>query len=249
MKCPNCSQEMQVQNIDNQIVLHCPTCGSSFFDKGTIDNISPVSARKLAEDTQGNYVLGQQKTCPKDQSPLVAPADNDISTSKALLLTCPTCAGIFIYPDDLLKYKKIRAQKNAFEPITHLLPAPKTLFLLSTFAVLSLAVLLNIGSISRNYSSTTRASDIVSSVTTTSDDNKRYLFFYFKTVTPFMSSVEFTDKTTGIKTVKQISIEPKTIHQLTLTNLDLSHTLFYRIILSEKGQKDIVGEEKQLVVK
>lgn len=249
MKCPNCSQEMLVQNIDNQIVLHCSTCGSSFFDKGIINSISSVSARKLAEDTQGNYVLGQQKTCPKDHSLLSAPPNTNNQPSKALLLICPTCEGIFIYPDDLLKYKNIKPLKNVFTPITHLLPAPKTLFLLSTFAVLSLAILLNINTISRNYSGTTRANDIISSVTTTSDDNKRYVFLYFKTVTPFISSIEFIDKTTGGKMLKQISIEPKTIHQLTTTNLDLTHDLYYRIILSEKGQKDIVSEEKQLVVK
>lgn len=249
MKCPNCSQEMQVQNIDNQIVLHCSTCGSSFFDKGTIDNISPFSARKLSENSQGNYVLGQQKTCPKDHSPLSAPPSKTSTTSKALLLTCPTCEGIFIYPDDLLKYKNITPKKAVFSPISRLLPAPKSLFLLSTFAVLSLAILLNINTISRNYSGTTRASDIISSVTTTSDDSRRYVFLYFKTVTPFMSSVEFNNKTTGEKMVKQISIEPKTTHQLTTTNLDLSHDIYYRIILLEKGQKDITGEEKKLIIK
>lgn len=249
MKCPNCSQEMTLQNIDNQMVLHCSVCGSSFFDKGTIDVISSPSAQKLSEDSQGNYVLGQQKTCPKDHSPLIAPSDTNNSSSKALLLTCPECGGIFIYPDDLLKYKSIVPQKAEFSPIKQLLPAPKTLFLLSTFAVLSLAVLLNINTISRNYSRSTRASDIISSVTTTSDNNHRYVFLYFKTVSPFISSIEFIDKTTGEKMVKKVSIEPKTIHQLTLTNLDLSHDLYYRIILSENGQKDIVEEEKQLVIK
>jgi len=240
---------MQVQNIDNQIVLHCSTCGSSFFDKGIIDHISPVSARKLAEDAQGNYVLGQQKTCPKDHSPLTAPPDTHNPSPKALLLTCPTCEGIFIYPDDLLKYKHISPKKAVFSPITRLLPAPKTLFLLSTFAVLSLAVLLNINTISRNYSGTTRANDIISSVTTTSDDNKRYVFLYFKTVTPFATSIKFNDKTTHSTSIKQISIEPKTIHQLTTTNLDLTHDIYYRIILSEQGQKDIVSEEQKLVIK
>jgi len=240
---------MQVQNIDNQIVLHCSTCGSSFFDKDTIDKISPASARKLGEDAQGNYVLGQQKTCPKDHSLLIAPPEKNITSSKALLLTCSTCGGIFIYPDDLLKYKNIAPKKGDFSPITRLIPAPKTLFLLSTFAVISLAVLLNLNTISRNYSGTTRANDIISSVTTTSDDNKRYLFLYFKTISPFISSVEFYDKTTGEKILKQIAIEPKTIHQFTTTNLDLSHELYYRIILSEKGQKDIVGDEKKLVIK
>ncbi len=248
MKCPNCSQEMQVQNIDNEIVLHCSTCGSSFFEKGSLDRISTVSARKLAEDSQGNYVLGQKKTCPKDGSPLTAPAE-DVSSNKALLLTCAVCNGVFIYPDDLLKFKDVLPGKPKFSPVTHLLPAPKTLFLLSTFAVLSLAVLLNVNSINKNLSRSSQATDIISSVTASSDSQRRYVFLYFKTNTPYASSVEFTDTNTGEKTVEKVSLEPKTTHQLTTTRLDLSHRILYRIILSEPGRGNIIGEEKTLIIK
>lgn len=240
---------MSVLNYDNEIVLHCSTCGSSFFEKDGINHISGQSARKLADDAQGQYVLGNQKMCPKDKSPLSSIENNPQVAKDVTLLECPTCSGIFAYPDDLLKYKKVKEVKVDFVPVTRLLPPPKAIFMLATFAVLSLAVLFNMNSISENFAGNTKAHDIISKITFTTDDARRYLFLYFKTETPFESAIEFTDRTSGAKITKKVSAEPKTLHQLTTTDVNIAHEITYRIILSKSGEKDKVLEEQTLQVK
>src|SRR4051794_29741987 len=40
MHCPNCSQIMISAIYDEQTVLHCRTCGSSFFEENGINHIS-----------------------------------------------------------------------------------------------------------------------------------------------------------------------------------------------------------------
>ncbi len=149
MLCPNCSQQMNVRNVDNEIVLHCATCGSSFFDKGGINKITQKSAQILTDEAQGQYVLGNQKLCPKDKSILLEKVDATLPKN-TILLECPSCEGIFAYPDDLLKYKGVKESTPLTSGAFKLLPAPKSLFMLASFAVLTVAVLLNTGSFSTN---------------------------------------------------------------------------------------------------
>ena len=245
MICPNCQQQMEVANFDNEIVLHCKTCGSSFFDLNGIKHISASSARQMAEDAQGHYVLGNKKICPKDHTELVQKTDDPSIPQNTVLLECLTCHGIFAYPDDLLKYKGIREPSPISALSLKLLPAPKTIFMLGVFAVLSLGVLLNYRTISNNLSIGSRADEMIKKTYIASDTNKHYLFFDFITAAAITSKVKFIDKTSGKETVKDVSLEPKTVHHLTTSDLDLSHTIFYQIILG--NNKPTV--EKKLEVK
>lgn len=234
---------MDVVNQDNEIVLHCATCGSSFFDKDGIKNITRNSAQKLAEDAQGHYVLGNKKLCPKDHGELIQKTNDPLIPKNTVLLECPTCEGLFAYPDDLLKYKGVRDPQPLSAVSLKLLPAPKTIFMLSFFAVMSLAVLMNFGAISQNFSTSSRADEMINKVVMATDEKKHYLYFDFITETKTISKVRFLDKTTNTEILKNVSLEPKTVHHLITTDVDLSHDVYYQILL---GKDERPTEEKRL---
>jgi len=226
MLCPNCGQQMTVRNMDNEIILHCSTCGSSFFDKGGINRISKGSASTLTEEAQGQYVLGNQKVCPKDKSVLLEKVDATLPKN-TVLLQCPSCEGIFAYPDDLLKYKGIKPAQPLASGVFKLLPAPKSLFLLASFAVLTVAVLLNTG----GFSTSTRASNIVGKIYLTTSGS--LLSVSFKSQVSETSTIVFYDvnrKETGRYV---ISSEPKTVHVGTLRGFDKNRDAFYSIQFSK----------------
>ncbi|MCX6730244.1 MAG: zf-TFIIB domain-containing protein [Candidatus Roizmanbacteria bacterium] len=226
MLCPNCGQQMNVRNVDNEIVLHCSTCGSSFFDKNGINKITQNSARILTEEAQGQYVLGNQKVCPKDKSILLEKIDATLPKN-TILLECPSCEGIFAYPDDLLKYKGIKGAQPLASGAFKLLPAPKSLFMLASFAVLSIAVLLNTGS----FSSDTRAEKVIGKVYLNTAGS--LLSVSFKSQVSETSTIIFYDEK-RVETGRYIvSSEPKTVHVGTIRGFDKNRDVFYAIQFSK----------------
>ena len=223
---------MAVRNVDNQIVLHCGTCGSSFFDKGGIDKISQASARTLTEEAQGQYVLGSQKACPKDKSILLEKVDATLPKN-TILLECPSCEGVFAYPDDLLKYKGMKDAKPLGSGAFKLLPAPKSLFMLASFAVLTVAVLLNTGS----FSSNTRAASVIQgNVRFDPSTNGSVVMMSFITKNPQTSSVVFYDNKKAESGKYTISSSPSTNHILTIRGFDKSKYQYYKIVFSESEE-------------
>lgn len=227
MLCPNCGQQMNVRNVDNEIVLHCSTCGSSFFDKNGINRITQNSARILTEEAQGQYVLGNQKVCPKDKSILLEKVDASLPKN-TILLECPSCEGIFAYPDDLLKYKGIKGAQPLASGAFKLLPAPKSLFMLASFAVLSIAVLINSG----NFATTnTRAEKVIGKVYLSTAGS--LLSVNFKTEVSETTTIIFYDEK-RVETGKYvISSEPKTVHVGTIRGFDRNRDMFYSIQFSK----------------
>jgi len=220
---------MTVRNVDNEIVLHCATCGSSFFDKNGINRITQSSARILTDESQGQYVLGNQKLCPKDKSILMEKVDATLPKN-TILLECPSCEGIFAYPDDLLKYKGIKPPSPLSAGSFKLISAPKSLFMLASFAVLSVAVLLNLGSFSTN----TRASSLMGKVYLSPSSNGGLLMVNFITKSPQTASIVFynTNQKETFRSI--ISATPVTNHSLTIRGqFDKGRDKFYKILFSE----------------
>lgn len=230
MLCPNCGQQMSVRNADNEIVLHCTTCGSSFFEKGGIEKITSSSAKQLSEDAQGQYVLGNQKQCPKDNTILFEKVDPTLPKN-TILLECPTCEGVFVYPDDLLKYKGIAAPKPLSASAFKLLPAPKNLFMLASFAVLTLAVLMNIPTLSNLSSSNARAEKIIGNVYLS--QSGPLLSVSFKTEISEVSTILFYDQNRKETGKYVISSEPKKIHVGTVRGFNRQRDAFYSIQFSK----------------
>lgn len=244
MLCPNCGQQMNVRNVDNEIVLHCPTCGSSFFDKGGINKITANSARMLSEEAQGQYVLGNQKICPKDHSVLLEKVDASLPKN-TILLECPSCEGVFAYPDDLLKYKGVKAAQPLASGAFKLLPAPKNLFMLASFAVLTIAVLLNTGSFSTN----TRASNTtgkvllsvsgqVLSVNFTSELSQQAEIIFYNAD---RQETKRFPMTPGAKTSSG-----KTLYSTSIRGFDKNIDIFYKVVFSGADAATIPMDEVQL---
>lgn len=241
MLCPNCGQQMNVRNVDNEIVLHCATCGSSFFDKNGINKITQNSARILTDEAQGQYVLGNQKICPKDKSILLEKVDASLPKN-TLLLECPSCEGIFAYPDDLLKYKGVKAALPLASGAFKLLPAPKSLFMLASFAVLTVAVLLNTGS----FSSNTRASNITGTVQLSVAGS--FLSISFTSDMDTLAEIVFYDVNRAqtrrvlITPGKQKTATGKTVYMVTDREFNRNTDLFYRIVFSSADEKMPMSE-------
>jgi len=223
---------MVVRNVDNEIVLHCPTCGSSFFEKNGINKISAASSQELANDAQGQYILGNQKLCPKDKSILFEKVDTTLPKN-TVLLECPTCDGIFAYPDDLLKYKGLAAPKPLSASAFKLLPAPKSLFMLGSFAVLSLAVFLNFPRLSNIASQNARAEKVVNTVHLS--HSGRLLFVSFTTNVSETSTIVFYDVNKKKTIEKDISFDPKKVHSATLSDFDATRDVYYSLTFSNSS--------------
>ena len=172
--------------------------------------------------------------------------DDPALPANTILLECSTCHGVFAYPDDLLKYKGMRELAPLSLLSMKLLPAPKTIFMLSLFAVLSVGVMMNYGAISKNFSIGSKADEAIKKVVIVSDDKKHYLFFDFITESALTSEVRFIDKTNGKEIIKKVSTEPKKVHHLITSDLDLSHNITYQIFLGNNAKPTV---EKKLEVK
>lgn len=244
MLCPNCGQQMNVRNVDNEIVLHCSTCGSSFFDKGGINKITANSARILSEEAQGQYVLGNQKICPKDKSVLLEKVDASLPKN-TILLECPSCEGVFAYPDDLLKYKGVKAAQPLASGAFKLLPAPKSLFMLASFAVLTAAVLLNTGSFSTN----TRASNTTGKIMLSVSGQVLSVNFTSDITQPaeivFFNADRQETKRFPVAPGEQTS-SGKTVYSTSIRGFDRNVDIFYKVVFSGADATTIPMDEVQL---
>jgi len=70
----------------------------------------------------------------------------------------------------------------------------------------------------------------------------------FATKTQFKSSIIFIDRTENKTTEKVVSSDPKTIHQLTITDVNTGNELTYQIALTDQYGKQTKLEEKKVIV-
>lgn len=222
---------MKSLTLDQQSVLHCATCGGSFFEENGINRISAQSARNLYDDRLNDEVTGAEKHCPKDGTILRPLHQYESIPEHITLLRCAECHGIFSYPEDLILFKKAQEAKIHYFAAWNIpLPSVKTVAVLGFVAFFS-AVLLG------NYlylkpSSQSQAEEIVQRVYL--KRSSIYLFLSFVTQQPVASRVVFQDKTTGETIEKDINDEPATFHQITVSNLDTHDEMYYYLILTDK---------------
>lgn len=250
MHCPNCSQTMVSAVYDEQTVLHCRTCGSSFFEENGINHISLETAERLANDQQDAIIAGKPKVCPKDGKTLTAIENHPTKLFEATTLHCPLCQGVFVYPDDLLKIKAAGNSKASFlKTWNKPLPSIKAVMVLSFVALISFSLMSNLGSNSNRQIHQSQAQDLINKVNFTTSTDKHYLFVYFSTLVPVKSTIIFFDETTNQTITKIISGDNiKSIHNLTVGDLNLEHQLSYQIILIDEKGTRVQLEKKELIV-
>lgn len=254
MLCPNCSQPINLVTADNQTILHCSNCGGSFFEENGINRITVATAQILAEDKKTDEVSGAEKKCPKDQS-ILKPISTNLNQSQLIssplppdvtLLGCRQCAGIFAYPDDLIKFKQAQVAKIEYFKLWNIpLPSLKSVAIFAVAGLIFTAIFANYTFFQKGLAPTS-ASNLIKKVYFSRSNH--YLFIFFKTETPFASKIIFEDKTENSIITKIISNELKTTHQLTTGNLNLDNEIYYQIVLTDERGKEIKTEKKKMVL-
>ncbi|QQG44222.1 MAG: zf-TFIIB domain-containing protein [Candidatus Roizmanbacteria bacterium] len=240
MSCPNCSTSLTPVDFHHLEILHCKNCGCTFFEDYAINRIDVSFANKLAFDKLSDYISGSEKLCPRDQSPLSQMSTESIPQD-VQLLQCGKCKGIFAYPDDLMRFKLAQNAKINYFKAWNIPPALRSLLVLSLIATVSMAVF---GKSVLFNNKPTKADDIVKSINTSVSG--RLLFVSFRTQVPYSSRIIFLDKTSNSKNEKVISAAQTKLHYLVVSDIDISHDIFYQIIVTDKSGKEVKTSELKL---
>lgn len=245
MTCPNCSHPMNYVCLDNQNILHCDNCGSSFFEENGINRITFASAEKLASDKKTDEIFGREKLCPNDHLCLKPLSSSEAVPQNISVLKCSRCHGVFAFPDDLLAFKKAQTTKiEFFKAWFKPLPSLRTVLVISFTAIVVGSVFYQLNTFFKNYSQPSQASDLITKINFTRSG--RYLLVFFKTKTPMRSKIIFEDKTNGKRTEKTISNLQLTVHQVTISDLSLDDEIWYQIVLTDKQGKETKTEMKKI---
>lgn len=237
---------MNQLHADKQLILHCDNCGGSFFEENSINRISSQTAFELSQNKQSDEISGDKKFCPKDAHQLEIVAHSEESLPPDVtLLRCPSCKGIFAFPDDLVNFKKAQEAKVNYLAAWKIpLGSLRSVVILSVVAFLS-AMLFTVALYSRP-SSRSQAKDIVKSVYV--NQSGAYILLSFQTSLPMKSQIIIDDRTTATVITKTIDVEPKTVHQITLSGLNLNHSIYYQLLLTDREEKQVKTEVVKLQV-
>ncbi len=241
MFCPNCANNLQNLNLDNQSVWHCSNCGGSFFEENGINRISLDSAQKLSSDRKTDEISANEKLCPKDKTILTRVLNDQAVPQDVTLLRCPTCSGIFAYPEDLMRFKQAQKVKVDFFKVWNIPFSPLQNVLVMSFVLLvTVSLYFGMQAVKEGTSQQLKASDILKNLSITASG--RLVFVSFKTTNPFRSEIVFTDLTKDTTIRKTISQNPATLHTLTITDLPIENELNYQIVLYDNKGKEVRSE-------
>ncbi len=226
---------MNAVNYDNQIILHCGNCGGSFFEENGINRITSDSAYQLSNDKKSDEISGQEKKCPKDQFALTPITNDQAIPAEITLLQCLKCHGVFIFPDDLVQFKKAQEIKIDYFKIWGMpLPSLRAVVVLSFVAMVS-ALAFSRFILFQKYSlEQARASDLINRVELFQSEYYRFISFF--TPTPLLSRI-IVRNTQGKIVTKMVSEKPSKLHFTTISDFDQKDALYYQIFLiDEKGK-------------
>lgn len=246
MHCPNCHGLFVEEILNRQKVLHCGNCGCSFFAVDGINRITERSAQKLAHDRKMDYVYPEKKLCPIDQSQMQLLRDKEL-TREADLFRCEKCRGIFVYPEDLLLFKKSQNIILEYFKILHrTLPSPAIAMVLSLLLILSAAILtsqIKTG----NKTTAIQATEAITESTVYVKES--VLSVDFKTKLYVKSKILVTDPMTGKSKTLDISTFPSRSHHLEAGIAVSSAIIYYRLVLVNLDGKQMLTPQYSLPVK
>ena len=247
MLCPNCSEMMKSDYYDSQYVSHCASCGASFFEENGINRITFDTALKLSAEKYQNLISPKDKVCPKDFSPLSPLSNTQAVPPNVILFLCPSCSGVFVYANDLLKFKKAQGAKVDYYK-TWEKPFATIHSVLVVFIILVLAgtTYLTFSTIQNRSTIRSEASDLFKTLSIIKSG--RYILLGFRTSTPLKSQVIITHIKTGKRVVKDISKEFSSIHQVVLTGLVDGEQYAYQLVLTDKSGKSLKTDSRKLVI-
>lgn len=236
---------MTVKVLENQTILHCQNCGSSFFEENGINRITVKEAEELAKDKTTDEVSGADKLCLKDGTVLKVMDSGENIPPNATLLRCPTCKSIFVFPEDLILFKQAQEAKlNYFKAWQIPMPSLQTVVVLSFVAFAAAIIFSRSVYFQGNSISTTQAHDLIKKIY--ASKSGQYIFVSFTTQIPVTSRVVFRDATNGKIVKKEASTNYTTVHYITTGNLNPNDNIYYTIVLKDKNGKEVWIEERKL---
>lgn len=237
---------MKKVEFDHQFILHCAHCGSSFFEQNGINRISLKSARELAWDKKRSFVKGTPLACPLDSSIMIA-IQNDAVPVDVNLLRCPSCYGLFAYPEELVKFKRAQNVKIRFFKVwSKPLPSLQTVLVTGFLGLMIFTLAMSMVSLNSKKLSTTSAEDQITNVYAKQTDS--FLFISFRTSQAYRASIRLIDRTTGESVIKQASENFNTLHTLTVPGLNTHDEIYYQILLEDKQGDKLVTSESKLPI-
>jgi len=248
MICPNCRQDLNTRIFDHQALLYCLNCGGSFFEENGINRISLTTAKKIKSDSrEKNLILGYEKKCPIDDVKLSAIINEESVPQNVTLLRCPTCRGMFAYPDELVKFKQAQIAKLSYLESWNIPPQTiRSILVLSFIAVISLTVFSSY-LLFQQQTAPTQAQDIIKTVNVS--QSGRYLFISFRSQIPLRTKIIFQNRTKNSTEERNISIDLKTLHFFSTTNINIEDEIYYQIVGVDNKGREIRTQIERLVVK
>lgn len=245
MSCPNCQSLMVVKVLENQTILHCKNCGSSFFEENGINRITVHEAEQLASEKETDEVSGTNKQCLKDGSVMKVMQNSENIPHEITLLQCPTCKSIFVFAEDLILFKQAQMAKlNYFKTWKMPIPSLQAVVVLSFVAFASAIIFSRTVYFQGNSIGSTQAHDLIKKIY--ASKSGQYIFVSFTTQIPVTSEIVFRDATNGKVVKKEGSTNYATAHYITTGNLNPNDNIYYTIVLKDKNGKEIWMEEKKL---
>lgn len=245
MSCPNCQSPMVVKVLENQTILHCANCGSSFFEENGINRITVNEAELLAKNKTTDEVSGNDKICLKDGSVMRQMLNQESIPQDVTLLRCPTCKSLFVFPDDLIRFKQAQEAKlNYFKTWQMPLPSLKAVVALSFVALTAALVFSRTIYFQNNSISSTQAHDIIKKIY--ASKSGQYIFLSFTTQLPVATQVVFRDITSNKTFKKEVSSTPSTNHYITTGNLNPNNEIYYTVIIKDRSGKEVWLDERKL---
>lgn len=246
MTCPNCKQELVTQTLDNQVILYCQRCGGSFFEENGINRISLKSAKQLLTARKEDIILGSEKLCPIDQAKLTAILEEESVPQNVGLFRCPTCRGVFAYPFELVRFKQAQEAKVNYLNLWNIPPQTIRSVLVLTFVVVFSLTVFSTYLLLQKQTSMIQAQDIIKTVNVSRSG--RYLFISFRSLIPLRTKIIFQDRTKNSIEERNISVDLKTLHFYSTTNINLEDEIYYQIVgINSKG-KVIETKIERLVI-
>lgn len=244
MSCPNCRQDLDSRIVDNQTILYCLNCGGSFFEENGINRISVKMADKLARDHSQNIILGYEKQCPKDKT-LLSPLVEESIPQNVSLLQCPTCKGVFAYPDDLVRFKKAQSAKINFLSTWSIPPASvKSVLVLTFMAIVSFAAFS--GYFLFRQSTTSQAQDVIKNVNVT--QSAQLVLISFRSQIPLTTKIIFVDRTINKITQLTVSSTPKILHFVSTSEVNPENEVYFQIVGVDDQGREIKTDGTRLKI-
>lgn len=221
MFCPNCQNPLSQRKLSTITAEHCVFCGGTFFNINGINRILLSEAQELANEKTTDSIAGGEKLCPKDRA-VMAPILSESIPQHVTLLKCGICAGIFVYPDDLVAFKQAQSAKlNYYMSWKKPMPSVANIVVLGFAVVASAVVFYRFSPYSKPTAPTQASQDACQLEVVQSGTNT---LLYCKTQNAYISNAVFRNSLTGEEVVRAVNTSPAAIHMLSVPHNDIPAT-------------------------